>query len=342
LSFAGLQQLDLPVYLSLAFLFGIAAQFKAMEGESFLRRITATFERRVGMLFAVVAVASLFSPLILNDVVILILTPVVIRYAKHFQIDIAPLLVAEITFTNIASSLTPLGNPQNILLWSASKATFLQFVSGTWIPVLISACIAAAALLPLRRRVGGGREFPTASGPITPGTYLALVIAVIIVSDVSGLAVYVALGVSFILGLLFTSHSLREVVRGFDFRSLLILYVFVGSITVVAIIVGPALANYAAPVAEGAQPYSALFMVGASSVISNVPATQLVLGLTSVSSHVAPKIAVEAGLAGNIDPVASFANILALLMVKRAGLPIRRAILLQFFVGVVSFLPAFL
>jgi Na+/H+ antiporter NhaD/arsenite permease-like protein len=53
-------------------------------------------------------------------------------------------------------------------------------------------------------------------------------------------------------------------------------------------------------------------------------------------------LAVEAGLAGNITPIASFANILALLMVKRGGLPIRKAILLQVGVGLVSFLPALL
>ena len=342
LSFTILQQLDLPVYLSLAFLFGIASQFRAMEGESFLRRITAIFEGRIGMLFAVVVVASLFSPFILNDVVILILTPVVIRYAKHFQIDVAPLLVAEITFTNIASSLTPLGNPQNILLWSASKATFLQFVAGTWVPVLISACIAAAALMPLRKRVGGGREFPSTAGSITPGIYLALVIVVIIVSDVYGLAAYIALGVSFVLGLLFTFRSLRQVFHDFDFRSLLILYAFVGSISVASVFIGPALSGYAAPVAEGVQPYSALFMGGVSNLISNVPATQLVLSVTTISSRIAPRIAVEAGLAGNIDPIASFANILALLMARRAGLPLRRTILLQFLVGIVAFLPAML
>lgn len=273
LSSAILQQLDLPVYLSLAFLFGIASQFRAMDGESFLRRITAFFEGRIGMLYAVVVVTALFSPLILNDVVILILTPVVIGYAKQFRIDVAPLLVTEITFTNIASSLTPLGNPKNILLWTASRATFLQFVEGTWIPVLISAIIAVVALLPLRKRVGGGREFHSTPGSIAPGIYLALVILVIIVSDAFGLVAYIALGVSFVLGLLFTSGSLREVVRDFDLRSLLILYAFVGSITVASLFVGPALASYAAPVAEGVQPYSALFMGGVSSLISNVPAT---------------------------------------------------------------------
>jgi Na+/H+ antiporter NhaD/arsenite permease-like protein len=313
-----------------------------MDGESFLRRILAIFEGRIGMLYAVVVVTALFSPLILNDVVILILTPVVIGYAKQFRIDVAPLLVAEITFTNIASSLTPLGNPQNILLWSASRATFLQFVEGTSIPVLISGIIAVVVLLPLRTRVGGGKELPSTPRSITPGIYLALVIAVIIVSDASGLAAYIALGVSFALGLLFTSHSLRRVIQDFDFRSLLILYVLVGSITVVSLYIGPALANYATPVAEGVQPYSALFVGGVSNLISNVPATQLVLSVTSVSPHIASKIAVEAGLAGNIDPIASFANILALLMARRAGLPLRRTILLQFLVGVAAFIPALL
>lgn len=337
-----LSHLDLPVYLSLAFLFGIATQFKAMDGESFLRRVVAIFEGRIGMLYAVVIITSVFSPLILNDVVILILTPVIITYAKEFRVDATPLLVAEITFTNIASSLTPLGNPQNILLWSASGATLLQFVSGTWLPLLISGCIATVALLPLRKRSEGEREHPSVSAPVGPGIYLLSVILVLILSDLSGLPSYVALGASFALGFLFTFRSLLRVILGFDLRSLLILYVFVASISVAAVFIGPALVNYVAPVANGTQPYSALFVGGVSNIISNVPATQLVLSVISVSPRIASQIAVEAGLAGNIDPVGSFANILALLMARRAGLPLGKIILLQFVVGMVTFLPALL
>ena len=337
-----LHQLDLPVYASLAFLFGIASQFRAMGGESFLRRILAIFEGRIGMLYAVVVVTALFSPLILNDVVILILTPVLISYAKQHRIDIAPLLVGEIAFTNIASSLTPLGNPQNILLWSASGATFLQFIEGTWMPLLISAVIAAIVLLPQRMRVGTGKESPTTSGSIAPGIYLALVIVALVVSDAFGFPAYFALGVSFILGLPFTSRSLRAVLHDFDFRSLLILFALVSAITVASLFAGAEVSGYAAPVAENTQPYSALFVGGLSNLISNVPATQLVLSVASVSPHIASQIAVEAGLAGNIDPIASFANILALLMARRAGLPLRRTILLQFLVGMAAFLPALL
>jgi Na+/H+ antiporter NhaD/arsenite permease-like protein len=77
-----------------------------------------------------------------------------------------------------------------------------------------------------------------------------------------------------------------------------------------------------------------------SSAISNVPATQLVLSTATVTSHAAPILAVDAGLAGNIDPISSFANLLALLMVRRSGLSVRKAIVLQLVIGLIAFLPA--
>jgi len=61
-----------------------------------------------------------------------------------------------------------------------------------------------------------------------------------------------------------------------------------------------------------------------------------------VTPHAAPILAIDAGLAGNIDPISSFANLLALLMVKRGGVPIRKAILLQLVIGLVAYLPALL
>jgi Na+/H+ antiporter NhaD/arsenite permease-like protein len=306
MSSTALPPLDPTVFVSLAFLFGIASQFRAMDGESFLRRIIAATERRVGILYVVVIVTSIFSPLILNDVVVIILTPVIIRYSKQLGVDIAPLLVAEITFTNIASSLTPLGNPQNILLWSASKVAFLQFVAGTSTLLLASGIIAALAILPLRRlnaKTTRNEPSPLAVASRSPPLYLALVILAIGLSDFSGSPVYVSLGICFALGFVFTFPSPRKIVGEFDLGSLITLYFFVGSVAVVSFLLGPTLGQYAAPVAQGAQPYSALFVGAVSSVISNVPATQLILSVVPISAQAAPKIAVEAGLAGNLDPI---------------------------------------
>ncbi len=332
--------LDPSIFVSLALLFGIAAHFRAMDGYSFLRRLISVLELRIGVLYAVIVVAALISPFILNDVVILVLTPVLVKYAKQFDVDIAPLVVAEISFTNITSSLTPFGNPQNILLWEATGISARDFVSGTWLPILASVSMTCLALYPFRKKLGGARELPAAIGSSRPAVYLISVGVIVFILDIVGVPSVAALGVAFLLGFAFTFRSLRGLAKEFDLRSLLILYLLVGSVAVAAAAVEPILLPFVSPVASGSQPYSAAFVGLTSNLISNVPATQLVLGTVGVSAGVAPKIAVEAGLAGNLDPIASFANVLALMLVRRGGLPIKRAILLQLAIGAVSFIPA--
>ena len=159
---------DPAIYVSLAFLFGVAAQFRAMDGYAFLRRLLAALEPRLGILFAVALLTFVVSPFILNDVLVLILTPALIKYAKQYHIDAAPLIVAELTFTNISSSLTPIGNPQNILLRTSSGIGFVAIVAGTWPYVLASAAIAAVALVPLAVHLKGPKEPGGPVGSLPP------------------------------------------------------------------------------------------------------------------------------------------------------------------------------
>lgn len=331
---------DPAIYLSLAFLFGIAAQFRAMDGYSFLRRVLASIEPKVGVLYAVALLTLIFSPFILNDVLVLILTPAVIRYAKQHGLDAAPLIVAEITFTNISSSLTPIGNPQNILLWTSSGISFTAFVEGTWPLVLASAAIAALALIPFARKFGGVRDPPTPVGSFRPAWYLAFVTAVVLASDAFALPSFFPIGVGFFGGFAFNLRNGSGVRREFDSRSLLTLYLFVAATSVAAYFLAPSVVAYVAPAAQGQQPYSGIFLGLVSNVISNVPATQLLISAAGVSASLAPKIAVEAGLAGNLGPVASFANLLALQMAARGGVSVRKTIALQVAVGLLAFIPA--
>jgi hypothetical protein len=125
-------------------------------------------------------------------------------------------------------------------------------------------------------------------------------------------------------------------------RSLLTLYLLITSVSVASIFLEGYLKPYVESAATGQQPYSAAFMLIVSNIISNVPATQLVLTVGNVPPTVAPKLAVEAGLAGNIDPIGSLANLLALNIMRQDGLPLRRTIMLQLLIGTISFLPAFI
>jgi Na+/H+ antiporter NhaD/arsenite permease-like protein len=331
---------DFSIFVSLAFLFGIAAQFRAADGHSFLRGIISALEGRLGVMYAVVVVTAVFSPFVLNDVLVLILTPVLIAYSRESGADIAPLLVAEITFTNIASSLTPLGNPQNILLWQASGISAGQFVAGTWLPLVASGAIAALLLFRFKAKVTNPGSAPLRVGSWGPAAYLAGSAAIVFSLDFFGVSNVVALGFAFVLGFAFTFRSLARVVKEFDARSLLILCALVGVVALLASLIGPALIPFVGPAASGTQPYTAAFFGLVSAAVSNVPATQLVLSTATVTPHAAPILAVDAGLAGNIDPISSFANLLALLMVSRSGLSIRKAVLLQLVIGLVAFLPA--
>lgn len=311
-----------------------------MDGYSFLRRALGAFEARLGILYSVALVTLVFSPFILNDVLILILTPALIKYAKDHGVDAAPLIVAEVTVTNIASSLTPIGNPQNILLWTSSGVGFVRFVEGAWEYVLASTLLAALALVPLAMRFRGPRDPTGPLGSPAPALYLAIVGALMLALDVFGLPTYVPLGAGFALGFAFTYRRARGVWKEFDLRSVLVLWAFVFLVTVASYFLSPYLTGYVAPAAEGVQPYSGGFMAVVSNLISNVPATQLLINTSGVSASVAPKIAVEAGLAGNLGPIASFANILALQMASKAGVSVKRTLALQVAVGLVAFLPA--
>ena len=333
---------DPSIYASLAFLFGVAAQFRAMGGYSLLRGALAAVERTLGVLYAVALVTFVFSPFVLNDVLVLILTPPLIKYAKAKGVDPAPLVVAEVTFTNISSALTPIGNPQNILLWTSTGVGFVSFLEGTWVQVLVSAAIASAALLPIALRTGRSQEPPPPIGSLRPAYYLALVTAVVLASDAFGLPAWEPLGAGFLLGFAFTFRSPEQVWREYDLRSLVVLCFFVASVAVASRLLMPVVSPYVIPAARGDQPYSGLFMGGVSNLISNVPATQLLINAAGVAPAIAPKIAVEAGLAGNIGPLGSFANILALQMAARSGVSVRRMMGLQFVVGVLAFLPALL
>jgi len=332
--------LDISIFVALAFLFGIAAQFRAADGYSFLRGVISTLEGRLGVMYSVVVVTAVFSPFVLNDVLVLILTPVLITYSKESGADIAPLLVAEITFTNVASSLTPLGNPQNILLWQASGISAGQFVAGTWLPLAASGAIAALLLFRFRGKAAKLGGAPVRAGSWIPAGYLAGSAAIVFSLNLFGVSNVLALGLAFAFGFAFTFRSLGRVVKEFDVRSLLILFVLVGAVAVAATLVGQVILPYVAPASSGGQPYTAAFFGLVSAAISNVPATQLVLSTATVAPHAAPILAVDAGLAGNLDPISSFANLLALLMVMRSGMSIRRAVALQLAIGLFAFLPA--
>ncbi|CAI0734895.1 SLC13 family permease [Serratia quinivorans] len=93
------------------------------------RKIVNTLhsERRLA-LFLVFA-AALLSSFLTNDVALFIVIPLTITLKKLSSLPISRLIIFQALAVNAGSLLTPIGNPQNILLWSKSSLSFLAFIA---------------------------------------------------------------------------------------------------------------------------------------------------------------------------------------------------------------------
>ena len=94
-------------------------------GRKTVRRFAT--ERKLA-LFMVLA-AALLSTFLTNDVALFIVVPLTLTLRKLCEIPITRLIIFEALAVNAGSMLTPIGNPQNILLWGRSGLSFAAF---TW------------------------------------------------------------------------------------------------------------------------------------------------------------------------------------------------------------------
>jgi arsenical pump membrane protein len=71
-----------------------------------------------------------------NDIVILILTPIIFYIGKHAKVNVIPLLFAEFFGANTASMLLYIGNPTNIIVGNALGLGFLEYTQIMWFPTV--------------------------------------------------------------------------------------------------------------------------------------------------------------------------------------------------------------
>ncbi len=79
------------------------------------------------LLIIVVLATAVASAFLVNDVVVLLFTPVIIRACHMLKTNPLPYLVAEAMASNIGSTATIVGNPQNMLIGVTSGIPFFSF-----------------------------------------------------------------------------------------------------------------------------------------------------------------------------------------------------------------------
>lgn len=85
-------------------------------------------QERVLALFLVTA-STVLSTVLTNDIALFIVVPLTVGLSGIKGLPIGRLVIFEALAVNAGSLLTPIGNPQNILLWQRSQLSFAEF---TW------------------------------------------------------------------------------------------------------------------------------------------------------------------------------------------------------------------
>ncbi len=79
------------------------------------------------LLLYLIITSGLFSALLVNDTVCLMLTPLVVTVMARGKLPLPPYLLALAMSANIGSVATLVGNPQNMIIGTMSKMSFLKF-----------------------------------------------------------------------------------------------------------------------------------------------------------------------------------------------------------------------
>ena len=146
------EYIDFRVLCLLFCLMGVVAGFKAA---GVFGSLTYQLLNRIrsGRLLSVTLVMLPFfsSMLVTNDVALIIFIPFTISLLQKSGCTkrIVPLIVMQTVAANLGSMATPIGNPQNLFLYSAYNLSFNDFLSVTFPLTVLSFLVLTAASVPL-------------------------------------------------------------------------------------------------------------------------------------------------------------------------------------------------
>lgn len=123
----------------IAFLIGMFMIVAVLERSGLIHAVTTGILRRAGstdrLLLFIIVVMGTLSAFLMNDTIALVATPIILGIARY-GIKPRALLIALAFAVTIGSTMTPIGNPQNLLIASESgmKAPMLDFLKYLALP----------------------------------------------------------------------------------------------------------------------------------------------------------------------------------------------------------------
>ena len=152
-----LRWLDLPTLAGLCGLL-VLTQGVQMSGhvQRFALHLVARLHSVRTLAFVLVLLAAALATVLTNDVALFLVVPLTLAIDRIARVPRQRLVIFEALAVNAGSTFSPIGNPQNLLLWQHSNLDFFAYVAalaptGTvLLAALLVACVFAFPAAPLQ------------------------------------------------------------------------------------------------------------------------------------------------------------------------------------------------
>ncbi len=284
-----LQAID---FRTLAILFSLMIVIKAFQSQNFLDFIASRLLRlcktRRALYFLLTFLVFFTSMFVTNDVALLTFVPISLLIFKRIKLSSLRLIVLETLAANLGSCFTPMGNPQNLFLFSYYGFSALEFFALTARIAIPSLFILVFIILILTRKKiaehGGYEEVHELTGNLLQTqrsfvkvdfrTFFYAVDFVVCLLTVFHVVNYlIMLGLTIVIMLACNFRLFKKV----DYSLLLTFvgfFIFTKTLSTV-----PAFSNFVQSLLSSPLK-TYLTGIAASQVISNVPAALLLSGFT--------------------------------------------------------------
>jgi Na+/H+ antiporter NhaD/arsenite permease-like protein len=288
------------------------------------------------LLLLVIAFVSFSSAFLVNDAVVLVTTPIVLMACNVAKLRKAPYLIAVALSSNIGSALTPIGNPQNVLIKIESGIGTLYFMERMAIPVLLGVIAEYYILRTIYRKdlaatldaelPDPGTMLKSRRGAIVSGALAVIVILGFLTSDLTGAPIALVAIAGGTVALAISSNR-RQAIKDVDWGTLVFFAsMFIVMNTVASSGLLQALFSSFTPTLFAGGSSSILSIFGLSLVVSqitsNVPFVSLMLPIfKGAGASPIQWLALAAGstLAGNLTLLGAAANIIVLEAAENRG-----------------------
>ena len=275
ISIPKMSYIDFKVLILLFNLMVVVAAFKELKVlDSIAIGLLKKCNTYTSISLALVFITFISSMIVTNDVALITFVPLSIVIARKANINVLKIVIFQTLAANLGSSFTPMGNPQNLFIYSFYNLSPIDFFKIT-LPIVILAVLFLVLLVFKDKKMNLSLDLEDVKIDNKRDVYLFGGLFLIILLSVFHVIDY---KVTFLITIVMVLILNKKLFSQVDYSLLITFigfFIFVGNISTMDVV-----KNFMEGILNSPQS-TFLASVLSSQVISNVPATMLLSGFTN-------------------------------------------------------------